>query len=357
MLRRLLLILAGVLVATLVAEFALRWVVTVPEVSNPLYSFHDSDPVLGWRGKADVRMRFRRPDFDALIEHGPDGWRVPDPPPSPDATWRVLFLGDSYTWGWGVSQGEVFTDRLQRRLAPSIAIYNRGVNAFGTGQEYLLMQRELVAQKYDAVAVMFFQNDVLDNVGGRDGRRPLFVLEGDTLVARNQPALPLTNPVHRFLKDHSQAFLLVDFELSQLKPSDDDAREKAFETSPTDVDYHELPGAAVTMRLLTEMNKLAAAHGARFVLVYLPQSSEADHPASPFPYIRAVHAMIRDVAAADGIPLVDLSGPFREQTQRGRTLFFPHDAHWTPDGHEMAAEVLSTSPIVPSPPAAGTAAQ
>jgi len=36
----------------------------------------------------------------------------------PDATEHVLFLGDSFTWGWGVSQGEVFTDLLQRRFAP-----------------------------------------------------------------------------------------------------------------------------------------------------------------------------------------------------------------------------------------------
>ena len=62
-------------------------------------------------------------------------------------------------------------------------------------------------------------------------------------------------------------------------------------------------------------------------------------------------------SSADGIPLVDLSGPFREQTQRGRTLFFPHDAHWTPVGHEVAAEVLSTSPIVPTPAAGGAAVQ
>ena len=132
-LRRLLLIGAGVAAALLVAEVMLRTINVVPEVANPLYSFHESDPVLGWRGRPDVRLRFRRAEFDTLIEHGPDGWRRPDPPAPADATRRVLFLGDSFTWGWGVAQGEVFTDRLQQRL-PSVAVVNRGVNGFGTAQ-------------------------------------------------------------------------------------------------------------------------------------------------------------------------------------------------------------------------------
>ncbi len=346
MLHRVALLLAGTLVAVLAAELVLRTVDTIPEVANPLYSFHTSDPVLGWRGKPDVRMRFRRPDFDALIEHGPDGWRRPDPPPPPNPARRVLFLGDSFTWGWGVSQGEVFTDRLQERLLPSVAVYNRGVNAFGTAQEYLLLQRELAERRYDVVAVMFFQNDVLDDVTAKRGRRPLFELDGDALVPRNQPPRPLMNPLQRLFKDHSRAFQLLNFELNQLtRWLGDDEREVALTAGTTDVDYRGLPGAAVTMRLLAEMHRLAAAHGAQLVLVYLPHHSEIERAPSPYPYIRAVHAMIRDVAAQEGILLVDLSGPFQEQAPHGRTLTFAHDDHWTPAGHELVADVLLASPL------------
>lgn len=352
--RRLALILAGTLVALLIAELALRAVDTVPEVANPLYSFHASDPVLGWRGKPDVRMRFRRPDFDALVAHGPDGWRVPDPPPPPDPSRRVLFLGDSFTWGWGVAQGEVFTDQLQRRVGSSVAVINRGVNAFGTAQEYLLMQRELAATHDDAVAVMFFHNDLTDDVDSSAGRRPLFELEGTALVPRNQPPLPLMNPVERLLKEHSRTFDLVAFELASAKHSAEDGASKSvLREGDDDMDYHTLPGAAVTMRLLAEMHRLAADHGAEFVLVYLPQRSEIERLPSRYPYIRAVHAMVRDVAAREGIPLVDLSPAFNAAAQRGRALVYARDDHWTPAGHELAADVLLTSPLF----APGTTAQ
>src|SRR5262245_61550618 len=39
---------------------------------------------------------------------------------------RVLFLGDSFTWGWGVSNGERYTDNLQSRL-PNIQVLNAGI--------------------------------------------------------------------------------------------------------------------------------------------------------------------------------------------------------------------------------------
>jgi lysophospholipase L1-like esterase len=344
-LRRLALIAAGVLVAALLVELALRIVDTVPEVANPLYSFHDSDPVLGWRGKADVRLRFRRPEFDTLVEHGPDGWRRPVPQPPAGAAHRVLVLGDSFTWGWGVGQGEVFTDRLQQRLPPSVAVINRGVNGFGTAQEYLLLQRELAEHRYDAVVLMFFYNDLADDVDSKNGRRPLFTLDGDALLPRNQPPRPLMSPLQRFFKDHSRAFQLLDFGLDQLtRRLEGEGSDSAAPPASTAVDYRTLPGAAVTMRLLAEMHRAATAHGAELVLVYIPQRSESEQPTAPDPQAHAVHEMVRAVAAREGLQLVDLTEPFRAGLQQGRALIYAVDDHWTPAGHELVADVLRASP-------------
>ena len=48
----------------------------------------------------------------------------------------------------------MISDHLQRRLPAGVAVYNRGVNGYGTGQEYLLLQREMAEQPYDAVVVL-----------------------------------------------------------------------------------------------------------------------------------------------------------------------------------------------------------
>lgn len=345
MIPRLGLILIGVLLACLGLEVVLRLSDAVPEVGSPLYSFHESDPYLGWKGGPNVRLRYRRPDFDTLVRHDADGWRQPEPPRPADPARRILVLGDSFTWGWGVSQGELFTDRLQVRLSPTVAVYNRGVIGFGTAQEYLLLERELAATNYDAVVLMFFINDVADNSDGKDGHRPYFELVDGQLLPRNQPAAPQTSPVQRFFKDHSRAYLFVEFELGQLKrrlagEADDERRYRESKA----LDYHDLPGYAVTARLLDEMNRSARAHGARFFLVYIPQRSEFELE-SPYPYVRAVRAMIEDITRRAGIPVVDLSAPFREQAKAGRELVYPIDAHWTPAGHQLAADVLLSSPI------------
>jgi len=265
-----------------------------------------------------------------------------------DAAQRILVLGDSFTWGWGVSQGEALTDRLQARLAPTVAIYNRGVIGFGTAQEYLLLKRELAANTYEAVVLMFFINDLNDNGDGKDGHRPYFELVDGQLLPRNQPALARTSPLQLFLKDHSRAYLFVEFELGMLKrrfrgETDDERlyREKAA------VDFHDLPGYAVTARLLEEMNRLVREHGARFFLVYVPQRGESDLDA-PHPYVRSVHAMIDDITRRAGIPMIDLAPVFRQQVKAGHELVYPIDAHWNRTGHALAADVLLSSPIFAS---------
>jgi hypothetical protein len=346
LLRRLGLILVGVLLACLAAEAVLRLWGGIPEVAHPLFGFHDSDPYLGWKGKPNVRLRYRRPEFDVLVQHGPEGWRMPEPPPPVHPERRVLVLGDSFTWGWGVGQGEVFTDRLQARVAPAVAVVNRGVNAFGTAQEYLLLERELAQAHYETVVLMFFLNDVVDNTDGRKGRRPYFELVDGQLVPHNQPAAPLLSPLQLFFKEHSRAYDLIDFELELLKRSweGEAGDERGYRTAQT-VDFHDLPGYAVTARLLGEMNRLAHEHGAQFVLVYIPQRSEFELDA-PHPYVRAVRAMVDDITRREGIAMVDLTAPFREQTQAGAALVFPIDAHWTPAGHQVAADVLLASPVL-----------
>lgn len=343
MIRRLGLILIGLLLAGLGIEVILRLSDPVPEIGS-LATFHESDPYLGWKGSPNARLRFHRPDFDTLVRTDPDGWRQPQPARPADPAQRILVLGDSFTWGWGVSQGEVFTDRLQARL-PTVAIVNRGIIGFGTAQEYLLLKRELAATRYDTVVLMFFINDVADNTDGKDGHRPYFDLVDGQLRAHNLPALPRADGLQRFFDDHSRAYHFFAFEIGLLKRrfTGEAADEREYRTAKA-VDFHDLPGYAVTARLLGEMNRVAREHGARFFLVYTPQRSELELEI-PFPYVRAVHAMIDDISRREGIPVVDLTPPFRERAAAGSKLVFPIDAHWTPDAHGLAADVLLSSPI------------
>ncbi|MFN8644965.1 MAG: SGNH/GDSL hydrolase family protein [Candidatus Binatia bacterium] len=336
----------GVLALGLV-EAALRLVDAVPEVANPLYSFHDSDPVLGWRGRPDARLRFRRPQFDVEIAHDGRGFRLPDPlPPSAPAR-RVLALGDSFTWGWGVPQGAVYTDRLQRALA-DVAVDNRGVNGFGTGQEYLLLQQELTGHRYDVVLVQFFFNDVAENLDRKSGRRPLFRLDGDRLLPPSGALRPLSGPLLQGLKDHSRAFLLLDFTTRRLGGGNDAAPTLPPAAAVTALDWRAMPGGALTERLLEAIVATASAHGARVVIAYAPHRLELEAPDAVPPAVRAARALAEHAAASRGARGVDLTPALA--AVRGEAVLFPGDEHWTAAGHAAVAGALLDAGAVALPP-------
>src|SRR5215470_14451543 len=75
----------------------------------------------------------------------------------------VLFLGDSFVWGYDVEANERFTELLRDKL-PAARIVNAGVPGYGTDQEYLMLARIWSAVNPDVVVLMFCTgNDRLDN--------------------------------------------------------------------------------------------------------------------------------------------------------------------------------------------------
>src|SRR5690606_22357914 len=76
---------------------------------------------------------------------------------------RVLFLGDSFTWGWGVPNGVRYSDRLQLTY-PQYQIINAGVNGYSTVQEALLLKKYSQRLMPDLVVLQIFRNDFLENL-------------------------------------------------------------------------------------------------------------------------------------------------------------------------------------------------
>jgi len=341
--RRLALIVVGLVAALLLGEGLLRLIDAVPEVANPLYSFHVGDAVLGWRGKPGITRRFRRPQFDARIVHDAAGWRAPLPLAPPAAPRRVLVLGDSFTWGWGVAQGEVYTDHLQR-ARPDAAIANRGVNGFGTAQEYLLLRQELAAGRVDLVLVQVFVNDLADNLDGKGGRRPLFELDGDALAAPSQPLRPLQDPVRTWLKDHSRVFLLLDYTGRALGGGNAAGARLAPPRDAPPVEVRDVPGGELTARLLAAMQAAATAHGAHFAVLYAPHRLEIEGAVPP-PVVRAAHALAHAVGSAPGAAWIDLTAPLAAAAAAGAPVLFAGDEHWTPAGHRVVADAILSSGV------------
>ena len=121
---------------------------------------HRYDPELGWLPIPNSAGAFAG-SRTISIRHNSLGLRDVEPARTDRPT--VLFVGDSFVWGYDVEASERFTDLLRAEL-PGIEIVNAGVNGYGTDQEYLLLKRIWSAFRPDVVVLNFTSaNDRDDN--------------------------------------------------------------------------------------------------------------------------------------------------------------------------------------------------
>ncbi len=83
----------------------------------------------------------------------------------PEKVYRIAFLGDSFTFGWGVEEEEAFpwvVERLLRVNAQdgiSVEILNLGVPGYSTFQQVALFEEKGLDFQPDAVVLFFIDND------------------------------------------------------------------------------------------------------------------------------------------------------------------------------------------------------
>jgi len=111
------------------------------------------DPLLGYRHLAERQTRYQgvTVDFNEL------GMR--DRPLDDRATKRVLLLGDSVTFGWGVAAEKTFGRRLEAWLDGARTV-NAGVCGYNTVQQRYYLETEGFALDPYGVVLLYSENDV-----------------------------------------------------------------------------------------------------------------------------------------------------------------------------------------------------
>jgi hypothetical protein len=77
----------------------------------------------------------------------------------PSGTFRLLCLGDSFTFGNGVKAEDTWCARLSR-LLPKVQTVNMGVGGYGLDQTYLHYKRDGVRLKHDFILVAVIADDL-----------------------------------------------------------------------------------------------------------------------------------------------------------------------------------------------------
>jgi hypothetical protein len=306
--KRVLALAIGSIVSLACLELGYRWLrlPALGPTTNPSYVQHD--PELGWVYRPSATARHRTSEFDVSIAINSRGFRGPEWGPKQPGRARVLVLGDSYAFGWGVEPAESFTARLQA-LVPEWEILNAAVSGYGTDQQYLLMLRLLPDVQPDLVIDVFCSNDRVESASrvSYGKRKPYFTRGASGLELHG---VPIAEPP--WLERSSFLYRAVTKELA--------------ERASAEVRPDPEQGWALVCDLYREMAKRLGS--VPLVIV----SSE-----TRLAYLAADEKSLHHV---------DLRPLFRSKTER---LTFPIDGHWTAAAHAAIAVELATAlrPMLP----------
>ncbi len=314
-------VLLWLLLAETGAQVALR-VAYGPRL-NEAELLHEYDAELGW-----VNMKNRRAldryGTDKHATHNLSGLRATREYTAavPAGRYRIIFLGDSFTYGVDVGDGGTFVAQLES-LASSIETVNMGVAGYGIDQMYLLYEREQARYAADLLVLAFIEDDVRRmklSAFLTQNPKPRLLLSGNTLSVANVP-VPTWGVSARtgWLEEFPNRTALVQVLRS--------LREMLFQ------DYDPFP---VAERILDDLNALSRERKQRFAVVYLPARTDLASD-------RRTDAARRfqEFAARADVPFVDLTDKLKVALkQQNVPVFVANGGHYSEAGYKLVAESL-----------------
>jgi hypothetical protein len=286
------------------------------------------DDLLGWSHKANENGTYNHPDFSVSVSNNRDGHRdLEYPVERIQGKNRMLVLGDSMAWGFGVELEERFSEILESKYS-DWEVINASVSGYGTDQELLYYKYRGAKYQPDVVLVLFHPNDV-GNVNTSDNywhNKPKFELVNGALQLTNQPVPKPSVKQHldRFIFGHtyflSRLYSLLKNTFKRLLGGDEGGND-------TNVEH---PHALIEAIFL-ELQKITIENGSRLVVVSCP-GAEVPGGAEAIQDLSGVFS-------AAGIPFLSLDLAFEGKEMATR---FENDPHWNADGHRLAAEAIES---------------
>ena len=329
------LIIFSTLFALLLSEIALRLMGFDPLYVSPERDrFWKYDSLLGWAHEPGQEGIFETPQFRTVVRINENGLR--DGQHSYERqndTERVLVLGDSFAWGYGVEESERFSQLLEKSL--DVEVINAGISGYSTDQELLWYRTEGIKYETDLVILVLSGNDVGDNdreLINTIYYKPKFVLEEGNLVPTGYP-VPKTSPQGRFIYSLSQrsalAYFLVQRYFDLLSLYGKIKVNSNHVSSPVSGKNTEQEPFKLTVALINEIKDIAESRKAKFMIVTTDRWW--NHPSEEtykdfVTILEDERFLVLDIEAMPGFD--------------PEVMLIPDDGHWNQSGHEFVAEQI-----------------
>ena len=294
-------------------------------------------------------------EFDTSIEINSQGYRQAEFELDKGDRTRILAIGDSFTFGFGVEEPDGFVRVMERRLKQdgyaNVQAINAGVSAWWPDSYYLYLKTRGLALDPDIVIVGFF---VGNDIEGHDARHivwPEVDAEGLPLVTASK-GIKIENAHRVRTKPRARWTIPVlrNSHLFQLLYSSGKAAARAFEPSLDVQHIYELQHSPETenvvdkvKRLLLGMAKLSRESGAHFVVVMIPQRLQVHAEYRPDRKLDwdKPQRIFNEFFEREGIACIDLLPIMREAAAGGERVYYHDDAHFNRLGYRIAGEEVA----------------
>lgn len=312
-------------------------------VKIPEQVWTEPNEKLGWHHIKNHRALLVKGKMEIPVHTNEDGFRGTKNYSSakPDGKTRILVLGDSFVFGWGVQDGETFSAQLENH--PGIEAINMGVAGYGIDQIYMSFHE--LGKKFnpDIVLIGIFPEDFWRATRAYTDAgygKPYFRLsQNGELILNNSPTTdPKKIPYDQFpdVIEEGPIERIVAWTATYRY-----LRKKVLRLArdlgwiEPDLTEEWRLGRAILRQLMQDIR----ASGAQPVLFLMPpaQWMVNNKPTS-------IQKSLAMFAAKERVPLLDVTASFQEAVRQTdmRTYYLEDDDHWTAQGHAFAAEQILT---------------
>jgi len=306
--------------------------------------------------KPNASMQATQAEFSVKININSAGYRDKEFSLFKDAaTTRIALVGDSFTFGTGVSFGERSSDLLEKLLRKSghkVETFSFGIPDTETEEHTYLLSHEIARYHPDIVLLMFYVgNDIIDNLKVQQG------------VAKSYTHQSFAVQWIQYIRNHSQLVRFLElkaFSIPLLRrmynyvKSTSMMGEVGEQMSIFDTTYKiNAPLWQSTFHALKHFSSTARRLGIPESIVLLPTRIQYDRDilnsllernhldARHFRVSRPNDLICAFVQKQLRAPCWDALPAFTDAAKSHHNIYFPVNGHWTPLGHRIMAEFLA----------------
>ncbi len=301
---------------------------------------YTADPEVGYVLTPGFSGYVKRSEFETPFQIGLLGLRGKDPGPLTPITFRILILGDSQAFGFGVTDDETFACHLETKLAQKypdidVQVLNAGVPGYGTADQFAFLKSKGKLFQPDLVIVQFLSvNDIEES---RSPAKDWAIIQDRMLTSKSSGNNPSQSPpnwrrVQNWMKTHIHLARLISDRLGYLAMKWGILGNMEGFWGEDFASADAVSAAKYLAAIAKESRQLKAECLFLYTTgqVHVFSDTAPSLPSAGFMEAAAKKANVEWINSVDSL---------RRRSDKF-DLYYPKDGHWTPAGHKAIAEIL-----------------